>query len=126
MLAVAVVEMPPLGGDGLEAGAEHDPQQQQAIALAAVAQHFPRGTRVSRPEGGYFLWVELPPPVNALDLHRLALQQGISLAPGQIFSADQRFAHCVRINYGHPAHHRLEAALATVGQLAAELATTVA
>ena len=100
-------------------------EQQQAIALAAVAQHFPPGTRVSRPEGGYFLWVELPPQVNALELHRLALQQGISLAPGQIFSADQRFAHCVRINYGHPAHHRLEAALATVGQLATDLATAV-
>lgn len=96
--------------------------EQQAIALAAVAQHFPRGTRVSRPEGGYFLWVELPPPVNALELHRLALQQGISLAPGQIFSADQRFAHCVRINYGHPAQGRLEPALRTVGELAARLA----
>ena len=72
------------------------------------------------------MWVELPPAVNALDLHRLALQQGISLAPGQIFSADQRFAHCVRINYGHPAHHRLQAALATVGQLATGLAKAVA
>ena len=100
-------------------------EQQQAIALAAVAQHFPPGTRVSRPEGGYFLWVELPPQVNALELHRLALQQGISLAPGQIFSADQRFAHCVRINYGHPAQGRLAAALTTVGQLATDLATAV-
>ena len=100
-------------------------EQQQAIALAAVAQHFPPGTRVSRPEGGYFLWVELPPQVNALELHRQALQQGISLAPGQIFSADQRFAHCVRINYGHPAQGRLGAALATVRQLATDLATAV-
>ena len=71
------------------------------------------------------MWVELPPEVNALELHRLALQQGISLAPGQIFSADQRFAHCVRINYGHPAQGRLEPALRTVGQLAAGLATAV-
>ncbi len=63
--------------------------------------------------------------MNALELHRLALQQGISLAPGQIFSADPRFAHCVRINYGHPAQGRLEAALATVGQLATDLATAV-
>ena len=100
-------------------------EQQQAIALAAVAQYFPPGTRVSRPEGGYFLWVELPPQVNALELHHLALQRGISLAPGQIFSADQRFAHCVRINYGHPAQGRLEAALATVGQLATDWATAV-
>jgi DNA-binding transcriptional MocR family regulator len=97
-------------------------EQQQAIALAAVAQHFPLGTRVSRPEGGYFLWAELPPQVDALALHRQALAQGISLAPGQIFSADRRFAHCVRINYGHPAHDRLQPALECVGRLAAVLA----
>lgn len=98
--------------------------QQQAVALAAVARHFPPGTRVSRPEGGYFLWVELPAQVDALQLHRQALQHGISLAPGQIFSADRRFAHCVRINYGHPAQSRFEAALATVGALATALAST--
>src|SRR3989344_3882379 len=97
-------------------------EQQQAIALAAVAQHFPRGTRVSRPEGGYFLWAELQQEVDALALHRQALAQGISLAPGQIFSADRRFAHCVRINYGHPAHDRLQPALECVGRLATVLA----
>lgn len=96
--------------------------RQQERALAAIARHFPAGTRVSRPEGGYFLWVELPPTVDALTLHRQALAQGISLAPGQIFSADQRFAHCVRINYGHPAQERFEEALATVGRLAGQLA----
>ena len=95
--------------------------QQQHTALAAIARHFPPGTRVSRPEGGYFLWVELPPQVDALELHRLALRQGISLAPGQLFSADQRFAHCVRINYGHPAQDRFEAALETLGGLAKAL-----
>ncbi|MNT85240.1 putative HTH-type transcriptional regulator YjiR [compost metagenome] len=68
------------------------------------------------------MWVELPPKVDALALHRQALARGISLAPGQIFSADQRFAHCVRINYGHPAQERFEAALQTVGELACVLA----
>ncbi|MDD2547721.1 MAG: PLP-dependent aminotransferase family protein [Burkholderiaceae bacterium] len=99
--------------------------QQQALALAAIDQHFPRGTRVSRPEGGYFVWVELPAQVDALALHRLALQQGISLAPGQIFSADQRFAHSVRINYGHPAQADFAQALHTVGAIACRLAGQV-
>lgn len=92
--------------------------RQQDRALALIARHFPVGTRVARPEGGYFLWVELPPAVDALRLHRDALAEGISLAPGQIFSADRRFAHCVRINCGHP-QAPLEAALGTVGALAA-------
>ncbi len=90
----------------------------QARALRGIAKHFPKGTRVTRPEGGYFLWVELPEQVDALKLHRLASSQNISLAPGHIFSADQRFAHCLRLNYGQAGDERFDDALRTIGQLA--------
>ena len=49
---------------------------------AAIAEHFPAGTRVSRPAGGFVLWVELPPGTPALELHARALAHGISVAPG--------------------------------------------
>jgi DNA-binding transcriptional MocR family regulator len=90
----------------------------QARALRGIAKHFPPGTRVTRPEGGYFLWVELPAQVDALRLHRLALSQSISLAPGHLFSADRRFVNCVRLNYGHGGDERFDDALRTIGQLA--------
>jgi DNA-binding transcriptional MocR family regulator len=87
----------------------------------AVAQYFPSGTRVSRPQGGFVLWVELPPGASALTLHARALERGISIAPGPIFSAKQRFAHCVRINCGHPWSEVMERSVKTLGRLAAEL-----
>jgi DNA-binding transcriptional MocR family regulator len=90
--------------------------------LRDIAKHFPPGTRATRPEGGYFIWVELPPKIDALELHRLALSQGISLAPGHLFSADHRFKHHVRINFGHPDHKDFHAALKTVGTIARALA----
>ena len=89
---------------------------------ALIARHFPPGTRVTRPDGGYFLWVELPPQVDALQLHELALAQQISIAPGHLFSASDAFRHCIRINYGHPDDGRCERALKNVGELAARLA----
>jgi DNA-binding transcriptional MocR family regulator len=95
--------------------------ERQALALRAVARHFPAGSRATQPEGGYFLWVELPPQVDALALQRLALSHSISIAPGQLFSADRRFHHHVRINYGHPSKVQLENALKTLGQLAGSL-----
>ena len=73
---------------------------QQRRMLAAIEQHFPEGTRVTQPEGGYFLWVVLPEPVDALALHRAALAQGISIAPGPMFSAKREFRNCIRLNYG--------------------------
>lgn len=95
--------------------------QQRQVVLRAVAKWFPAGTKVTQPEGGYFIWVELPPPIDALELHRLALSHDISLAPGHLFSADHRYKHHVRINFGHPDDDRVEHALNTVGQMAKAL-----
>jgi len=99
-------------------------QTQQGIALDLIAAHFPKGTRVTRPEGGYFLWLELPSSVDALQLHRFALSHNISVAPGHLFATDARFAHCVRINYGHPDDPRFAAALKTLGMTAPRLRST--
>ena len=90
---------------------------QEEQLLAGVERHFPSGCRLARPDGGYFLWLELPARIDALRLHREALAQGISIAPGPIFSAKREFANYMRLNFGHPATPRQDAALATLGRL---------
>ncbi|WBY02656.1 PLP-dependent aminotransferase family protein [Ramlibacter tataouinensis] len=96
--------------------------ERQAQALEAIERHFPAGTRVTRPEGGYLLWVELPDGVDGLQLQRLALARRISLTPGHLFSTAPHFHNFVRLNYGHPAPGQLEGALRTLGRLVHELA----
>ncbi len=84
----------------------------------AIAESFPAGTRVTAPSGGFVLWVELPQGADALELQSRALARGIALAPGPIFSARGRFAHCLRLSCGFPWSPRIAAAVATVGELA--------
>ena len=96
----------------------HAMESQLSSLLAAVARHFPAGVRVSHPAGGYFVWVEFAEGFDALALHQAALEHGISVAPGPIFSARRHFRHCLRLNYGHPWDDRLEAAMQTLGALA--------
>ncbi len=84
----------------------------------AIAEHFPSGTRISRPRGGFLLWVEMPPGKNALDLHDRALARGVSIAPGPIFSAKQRFSNCLRLSCAWPWSDRIERAIRTLGELA--------
>jgi len=91
-------------------------EQQRARRL--IERHFPAGTRVTRPAGGYFLWLELPATVDTLTLHQQAMARGISTAPGVLFSADRRFAHHMRLNVGHPDDPRVDDALRTLGELA--------
>jgi DNA-binding transcriptional MocR family regulator len=90
---------------------------QQAGLLASLQKHFPNGYRVTRPDGGYFVWVELPRGVDALEVHRLALDRGISVAPGPIFSPRREFRNCLRVNTGHPWTPELDRAIATLGQV---------
>nr|WP_100546724.1 MULTISPECIES: GntR family transcriptional regulator MpaR [unclassified Pseudomonas] len=99
----------------------HALEMQQSAMLASAARHFPASTRVTRPSGGYFLWFEFPERLDSLQLLRLALAQGISLAPGPIFSASQGFRHCARLNYGHPWNPRSEQAMEVLGRLVAGL-----
>lgn len=89
--------------------------QRDAMALA-ISQHFPPGTRATRPEGGYFMWVELPEGCDALALHQQALAAGISLAPGPVFSASQRFERCIRLNFGLQWDAHTTQALQQLGQ----------
>lgn len=89
----------------------------EAALVAAIETHFPAGTRLARPAGGYFLWLELPPDIDTLRLHRAALAEGISIAPGPIFSAKREFAHFLRLNFGHPEEQRQVSAIARLGQL---------
>jgi DNA-binding transcriptional MocR family regulator len=95
--------------------------EQVARVREAIAQHFPAGTRISRPRGGFLLWVEMPAGKSALALHARAAERGVSVAPGPIFSAKQRFSSCVRISCGFPWSETIARAVRTLGEIAHEL-----
>lgn len=90
--------------------------------VEAIARNFPAGTRVTRPSGGFVLWIELPETIDSLELHRLALEKGISIAPGLLFSASGKYRNFIRVTCALPWDERLERALVTLGGLALSLA----
>lgn len=93
---------------------------QTARMAEAVGRFFPEGTRVSHPEGGHFLWVEMPDAIDSFSLFHQAMSHGISIAPGPIFSATGKYANCIRLNASSWSG-RVEQAIETLGRLAREL-----
>ena len=83
----------------------------------SVTRHFPAGTKITRPSGGHVLWVELPAGINSLELLDRALACKISIAPGPIFSAKQRFQNFIRLNCGNPWSDAIEGAIVKLGQI---------
>jgi len=94
---------------------------QQIQFIDAIEQYFPAGTQLTKPSGGYFLWLKLPDDLDALKVHQLALAEGISIAPGPMFSAQRGFKDHVRLNYGHIWGGDIDTALAKVGKITAKL-----
>jgi DNA-binding transcriptional MocR family regulator len=90
----------------------------------AIDKYFPPGTRVSRPAGGFVLWLEFPAAVITRELFRKALDEGVCFAPGEVFSASGRFSNCLRISCGHSWDARIERGVARLGALVAHKAAS--
>jgi len=90
--------------------------------VKAVSLFFPAGTKVTQPEGGFALWVELPESVDAMELHRCASLEGIIIAPGPLFSATQKkYGNFIRLSCAVPWNDRLERALKKLGDMVGDL-----
>ncbi len=63
-----------------------------------IREMFPQGTTVSNPQGGFFLWVQLPSEIDTLNLYYRAREKNISLAPGGMFSVNNTYSNCLRMN----------------------------
>lgn len=86
-----------------------------------VVNYFPKGTRMSRPEGGFLLWVELRKGTDSLALYSRLIDEGISISPGPLFSSSGKFRNFIRLNCGLSWSARVERALVRIGQLCADL-----
>jgi DNA-binding transcriptional MocR family regulator len=67
--------------------------------------------------GGMCLWTELPPHINALSVYHQAMAAKISITPGQLFSAKQKFQNFIRLNCGNPWSTAIENAVRTLGDI---------
>lgn len=96
--------------------------QQARIMRAAVLRFFPEGTQCTEPNGGYLLWVSLPRSVAAMELQMRGQAVGVSVAPGNMFSTEESFTHCIRLNYSFTWNREIEQAVRLLGDIAHELA----
>ena len=94
---------------------------QRERTAEAIAAYFPLGTRLSIPDGGIALWVELPQKLSSETVYDAALLEGILVAPGSMFSNSNRFDHFMRINCGSPYSVELDRALRRLGQIVNQL-----
>ncbi len=94
-------------------------RQQREKMAEAIARYFPEGTRFSMPDGGVSIWVEMPAFCSSQAVFDAALEQGILISPGLLYSNSNRFDHFLRINCGTHYSEELDAAMRSLGAIVA-------
>jgi DNA-binding transcriptional MocR family regulator len=84
---------------------------------AAVSRYFPAATRISQPQGGFVLWVELPEEFDTTKLYERAIGEHLAYVPGELFSASGMYRNCLRLNCGNPHTPAIEDAVRRLGQV---------
>ncbi|MDC7231855.1 MAG: PLP-dependent aminotransferase family protein [Spirochaetales bacterium] len=91
--------------------------RQAAELKQLLLSHFPEGTAITEPAGGFYFWVELPGNTDTLELFESALERGISIVPGQAFAIGERYSNCLRISFASPITEETRQAVAQLGSL---------
>jgi len=86
-----------------------------------VFEYFPKGIRYTNPQGGYFLWIELPKSVDAKMLTTMALKKKIGIGLGSLFSPSALYTNHIRLSCTDSKMERMRIATQTLGIMAQEI-----
>jgi len=92
--------------------------QQTYKIRALIEEFFPEGIKVTRPQGGFFLWVEFPEGFDSLKLYRMAYENRIGIVPGPVFSVIENYVNAVRISCGAEVTEEIVEGIRKLGELA--------
>jgi hypothetical protein len=86
--------------------------------LAALTKHMPPSVTWTRPEGGMFVWMTLPPKIDATALLAKAIEtKKIAFVPGQAFHADGIGANTLRMSFSCANEQKIEQGMSRLGDL---------
>jgi 2-aminoadipate transaminase len=85
--------------------------------LDALGRQMPRGVRWTRPTGGFYVWLTLPPGLDTSDLLAKAIQHRVAYVPGRGFYADGTGGSQLRLCYSFPPPERIVEGVERLGEL---------
>ncbi|EJG0315157.1 PLP-dependent aminotransferase family protein [Vibrio parahaemolyticus] len=92
-------------------------EQRQSTFIELIDKYFPKSIHYTQPEGGYFLWVELPESKCGKSIYQKLLEDNITVAFGKLFSVGPDYENYLRLNTSLPCNDELEEAVKKIGEL---------
>ncbi|MCB2182280.1 MAG: PLP-dependent aminotransferase family protein [Desulfobulbaceae bacterium] len=92
-------------------------KNQVSNTARAIARYFPEDTKLTAPDGGYVLWLELNKKIDSIELYSMAREENIFIIPGGICTSTGKYKNCIRISCGNPWNDRLEHGIRQLGKI---------
>jgi 2-aminoadipate transaminase len=92
-------------------------RRKRDFLLDLLDHHFPEGVKWNRPEGGFFIWVELPVVIDAQELLSEASENNVVFVAGRSFFIDESGDHTLRLSYSQASEPEIEEAVTVLGRL---------
>ncbi len=89
--------------------------------LKSIGKHFPPDVSHTTPEGGMFVWAELPKNAIALDLFEIAVKDKVIFVPGDPFYVNKTRTRTMRLNFSCVDEKTIEIGIHRLGKAIREL-----
>lgn len=92
-------------------------RRRRDLMIQCIQDSFPAGTRIVVPNGGLFIWLELPEGVNTLEMFDYVFQKNIAYVPGGFFSPDGSGWNTMRLNFSTSSEEKIAQCIPILGQM---------
>ena len=85
--------------------------------IACIEKYFPEGVRVTKPEGGMFMWVTLPKGIKGVDVQMAAIEKGVAVCAGDPFYEYERNVNTIRLNFSNGSDEVIDKGICILGDV---------
>lgn len=95
-------------------------KQRRDVAIRCIERYFPENIKFSHPQGGLFIWVELPENISTREILEKCLERKIAFVPGGSFFPVKHKENTFRINYSNMPQEKIEKGIQIIGEVLKE------
>ena len=85
--------------------------------MLSCLETFPAGVRFTRPEGGLFIWAELPEKIDAVSMLSKAVERKVAYVPGTYFCVDGGHLNTIRLNFSNSTPEQIDTGMAALREI---------
>lgn len=90
-------------------------RKRENVMMAAIEKYFPAGVNYSHPQGGLFIWVEVPGDVDTIQLFNTCIKHNVAFVPGEPFYPDKVTPGTFRLNYSNMSEEQIQTGIERLG-----------